>query len=84
MADIFRWKLLASVAYGGHSAKELDLILGMPSYGTSVKLLWYWRKKPKYFFFLLFWILLGVVCYCRTIGFGEFLWWWWWWWGHEH
>ena len=73
MADIFRWRVSASVTYGGHSAEELDLILGMPSYGTSVKLLRCWRTKPKYFFFLLFWILLGVVCYCCTIGFGEFL-----------
>lgn len=38
-------KLLASSSYGGHSAKELDLILGMSSYATSVKLLWRWRRK---------------------------------------
>ncbi|KAF8536250.1 hypothetical protein BDD12DRAFT_851796 [Trichophaea hybrida] len=60
MAGIFRWKVLASVSYGGHSAKELDLILGMSSYGTSTKLLKHWIGKPKYFILLLLWVILGV------------------------
>jgi hypothetical protein len=39
MADLFRWKVLASTTYCGHSAKELDLILGLASYWTSTVLL---------------------------------------------
>ncbi|KAF8250315.1 hypothetical protein K440DRAFT_659737 [Wilcoxina mikolae CBS 423.85] len=60
MAGLFRWKVLASVSYGGHSAKELDLILGMSSYGTSTKLLKHWIGKSKYFILLLLWVILGV------------------------
>jgi hypothetical protein len=63
---LLRWtkernQVLASVSYGGHSAKELDLILGMPSYGTCTKLLKHWIGKAKYFSLLLLWIILGVV-----------------------
>jgi len=61
MALIFRWRVLASTSYGGHSATELDLILGMSSYGTSTKLLKHWVRKPKYFLLLGSWILLGIV-----------------------
>lgn len=61
MADLFRWKVLASTTYGGHSAKELDLILGLSSYGTATILLKHWLRKPRYFFLLLFWIMLGIM-----------------------
>jgi hypothetical protein len=62
MALIFRWRVLAGTSYGGHSATELDLILGMSSYGTSTRLLKHWVRKPKYFLLMGSWILLGIVC----------------------
>lgn len=61
MADIFRWKVLASGRHGGHTAKELDLILGMNSYQKCTVLLWHWIKKPLYFSLLFGWIILGIV-----------------------
>lgn len=59
MATIFRWRVLTNTK--GHTAKELDLVLGMSSYQRCWLLLAHWFKKPKYFFPLLGWVLLGIV-----------------------
>lgn len=63
MADIFRWKILASrQKKGGFSAKEIDLIFGISSYQKCVSLMFHWMKKrPKFFFPLTLWVILGIV-----------------------